>query len=232
MFNIPNNTKPSLSLGGGQAIQPQQTQQQYAQQPIQQQYSQSPTGRGVSLVKGQKVSLSKMDSALRNIKVCLGWDVGDNYDLDTEAFILGSNGRVLGDSWLVFYNQPSSPDGAINHSGDNKTGQGDGDDEIISIDLSRVNQNVDKIVFTVTINEAVQRNLNFSGVRNAFVRVINAETNIELVRFDLSQYFGNFSSLIVGELYLRNGEWKFNSLANGVNEDLFGLCTRYGINVN
>ena len=189
-------------------------------------------GGGVILSKGQKVSLSKMNPNLDLVDVCLGWDVSTNaYDLDSEAFLLGPGERVIGDDWFVFYNQPCSPDGSVKHSGDNTTGAGDGDDEIISIKLSQVNPQVEKIVFVVTINEAKQRNLNFAGVSNAFIRVVDRAQNRELVRFNLTEYYKEVTSMMVGELYKKNNEWRFNPIGNGTNDDLLGLCQRYGVNV-
>ncbi|MDD5793532.1 MAG: TerD family protein [Clostridiales bacterium] len=190
------------------------------------------SGGGVILSKGQKISLSKMNPNLDLVDICLGWDVSTNaYDLDSEAFLLGPNERVIGDDWFVFYNQTCSPDGSVRHSGDNTTGAGDGDDEIISIKLSQVNPQVEKIVFVVTINEAKQRNLNFAGVSNAFIRVVDKAQNRELVRFNLTEYYKEVTSMMVGELYKKNNEWRFNPIGNGTNDDLLGLCQRYGVNV-
>lgn len=193
-----------------------------------------PAGGGVILAKGQKVSLSKMNPNLNEIFVGLGWDIGPNgqgYDLDSEAFILGANGKVLGDDWFVFYNQPASPDGSVTHSGDNKTGDGVGDDEVINIRLSQLNPNADKIVFVVSINEALEKGYNFSNVCNAYVRVVDKSTNKELVKFNLTDYYKEVTSMIVGELYKKGGEWRFNPVGNGVAKDLLGLCEMYGVNV-
>lgn len=234
MINIPNNTKPSLSLDtnsisntlnvGTSSQVPKYNSNNINNVPN--------NSNGVILAKGEKVSLSKFNSKLDEIDVCLGWDASaSGYDLDSEAFILGNNDLVLGDDWFVFYNQPSSPDGSIIHSGDNKTGVGDGDDEIIKIKLSRVNSNVSKIVFVVTINEAKQKGLNFSGVSNAFIRVVDKNQNRELVRFNLTDYYSNVTSMMVGELYKKNNEWRFNPIGNGTDDDLLGLCKRYGVNV-
>lgn len=260
MFNIPNNTKPSLSLnpvnntnngfnntqniqqtfGGQESVNMgNNMNNQFNMQPqyntntnLNNQSINNNSSNGVILSKGQKVSLSKFNAALDEIDVCLGWDVSaQNYDLDSEAFLLGPNDKVIGDDWFVFYNQPCSPDGSVRHSGDNKTGEGFGDDEIISIKLSRVNPSVSKIVFVVTINEAKQRNLNFAGVSNAFIRVVDKNANRELVRFNLTEYYSNVTSMMVGEIYKKNNEWRFNPIGNGTDDDLFGLCRRYGVNV-
>lgn len=237
-------------MGNSQSVpswqQPTQSQQMSSQSPSWQQPAQvaqnvsqqntnsSGKTNGVILSKGQKVSLTKLGGNLTEICVGLGWDLGPNglgYDLDTEAFILGSNGRVIGDDWFVFYNQPASPDGSVVHSGDNKTGDGNGDDEVITINLTRLNSSVDKIVFVVTINEALQRGYNFSNIANAYVRVYDKITGRELVRFNLTDYYKEVTSMVVGELYKKSGEWRFNPVGNGVAKDLFGLCEMYGVNV-
>ena len=194
----------------------------------------------VSLKKGGKVSLSKaaLDAGVTNLKkiiVGLGWDVnrydgGSDFDLDASAFMLDQNNRIIGDDWFVFYGQLNSPDGSIKHSGDSK-GEGDGDDEIIDINLSMVNPNVQKIAFVVTIDEALTRGLNFSMVANAYVRIIDAITNQEIARFNLTDYYSNVTAMVVGELYRYNGIWKFNSVGDGVAKDLAGLCEMYGVQV-
>ena len=218
-----------------QMAQPQMAQPQMAQsQPV---FTNTPrpNGGGVVLAKGQKVSLSKMNSALDLIEVGLGWDVAQNsaipYDLDVEAFMLGANGKVLSDDWFIFYNQPMSPDGSCKHLGDNRTGDGVGDDEIIQLKLSQVNSQVAKIAFVISINEALQRGHNFGGVQNAYVRVIDKSTNKELIKFNLTDYFPDVTSMTVGELYLKNGEWRFNAVGQGLKTDLAGLCGFYGVNL-
>ena len=192
-----------------------------------------PAATGVILQKGQKTSLAKFGNALENIDVGLGWDVANQgvYDLDAECFILGANDKVLGDDWFVYYNQPASPDGAICHSGDNRTGDGTGDDEVINVRLSRVNPQAQKLVFVVTINEAKERGLNFSGVQNAYIRLVDKATNRELCRFNLTEYYSNVTSMVVAELYRHNGEWKMNPVGDGMPADLYDLCIRYGVNV-
>ena len=192
-----------------------------------------PAATGVILKKGQKTSLAKFGNALENIDVGLGWDVANQgvYDLDAECFILGADDKVLGDEWFVYYNQPASPDGSICHSGDNRTGDGTGDDEVINVRLSRVNPQAQKLVFVVTINEAKERNLNFSGVQNAYIRLVDKETNRELCRFNLTEYYSNVTSMVVAELYRHNGEWKMNPVGDGMPADLYDLCIRYGVNV-
>lgn len=194
-----------------------------------------PNGGGVVLAKGQKVSLSKMSANLDLIEVGLGWDTAKNsaipYDLDAEAFMLGENGKVIGDDWFIFYNQPMSPDGSCKHSGDNKDGSGVGDDEVIQLQLSRVNPQVAKIAFVISINEAQARGHNFGGVQNAYVRVVDKGTGKELIKFNLTDYFKEVTSMTVGELYLKGGEWRFNAVGQGLNTDLAGLCNFYGVNI-
>lgn len=229
----PQYSQPTQTQQYSQPVQqqPQYTQQQYNQPVRQQQPTQRPQGNGVHLKKGQKVNLAQNGEVLSNIQVCLGWDVNNQAcDLDASAFMLGANGRVLGDDWFVFYGQTVSPDGSIQHSGDSN-GEGFGDDEIISINLQGVNPNCKKIVFVVTIDEALAKGLNFSMVSNAYVRVVNKTNNQELVRFTLTDYYANVTSMVVGEVYNHNGTWKFNAVGDGVARDLAGLCEMYGVTV-
>lgn len=221
--------QPQMQQPQPQMQQPQ-PQPQMQQAPVQQQ---RPQGGGVHLKKGQKFALAGAGGAqLNKIKVGLGWDIlNQACDLDASAFMLDANNRVIGDDWFVFYGQTNSPDNSIQHSGDNTTGAGAGDDETISITLSMVNPSVQKIVFVVTINEALEHNLNFSMVANAYVRVIDEQTNTEIARFALTDYYANVTSMVVGELYRHNGQWKFNAVGDGVAKDLAGLCAMYGVNV-
>ena len=221
-FNAGNNMGGYTQNMGNQQVQ-------NFQQPVAK--KRPAVGKGVILKKGQKVALSNNGTTLKNIRVCLGWDVlNQDVDLDASAFMLGADNRIIGDDWFVFYGQPQSPDGSVNHSGDSQ-GQGEGDDEVISIALDRVNQSVNKITFVVTIDEALERGFNFSMVSNAYVRVVNADTNVEIARFTLSEYYNNVTSMVVGELYKHNGQWKFNPVGDGVAKDLAGLCEMYGVNV-
>lgn len=221
-FNTGNNMNGYTQNVGNQQVQ-------NFQQPVVK--KRPAVGKGVILKKGQKLALSDNGAALKNVKVCLGWDVlNQGVDLDASAFMLGADDRIVGDDWFVFYGQTQSPDGSVNHSGDSQ-GQGDGDDETISIALDRINQSVNKITFVVTIDEALERGFNFSMVANAYVRVVNADTNMEIARFTLSEYYNNVTSMVVGELYRHNGQWKFNPVGDGVAKDLAGLCEMYGVNV-
>lgn len=227
-------------------VQQQYTQQQpmvqsqYPQQPITQPpqaaqpvvLKQRPVGTGVHLKKGQKTSLSQMNPSLSNIQVCLGWDISNQAcDLDVSAFMLRDNNKVVGDDWFVFYGQTVSPDGSIVHQGDSYDGSAVGDDEIIDIKLNQINPMVKKIAFVITINEARERNLNFSMVSNAYVRVVDKSNGKELVKFLLTDYFSNVTSMVVGEVYNKGGQWRFNPVGNGFAEDLAGLCNIYGVNV-
>lgn len=215
---------------GGYGNQPQMGQPQMQQPAIKKRNF----GNGVVLQKGQKTSLSKMCPGLDLIHVGIGWDLGHNgqsYDLDVEAFMLGSNGKVIGDDWFVFYNQPNSPDGSVNLIASSTDGAGDGDDEIIQVQLSKVNPAVSKIVFIISINDAKVYGYNFSNIANAYVRVVDMRSGKELTRFQLTDYYETVNSMMVGEVYLHNGEWKFNAIGNGVSADLADLCVRYGVNL-
>lgn len=212
---------------------PQQAPMQNFRQQTPAQPKAMPAGNGVILKKGQKTSLTAINPNLKSIRVGLGWDVGMNtgYDLDSEVFMLGANEKVIGDNWFVFYGQLVSPDGSVVHHGDNRTGDGEGDDEIIDIDLSRLSPQVAKLVFVVTINEAREHGYNFGQVSNAYIRIIDNSSGAELVRFSLSEYYKEVVSMVVGEVYLRNGEWRFNPVGMGTGEDLEQLCIKYGVNV-
>lgn len=222
-----------------------QQQTGFGQQPVQNQYQQPVSqpqqfngqpvqkkrnfGNGVTLRKGQKMNI-QADNSVHEIDIGLGWDAAPGYDLDAQAFMLGANGKVLGDDWFVFYGQQTSPDGSMVHSGDSN-GVGDGDDEIIHVNLDKVNPSVQKIVFIVTIDQALQMGYNFQHVQNAYMRVLNKKNNAELLRFNLSDYYANVTAMVVGEIYRHNGVWKINPVGDGVQADLAGLCARYGVNV-
>lgn len=173
---------------------------------------------GVTLAKGGNVSLSKAAPNLTQVLVGLGWDArsttGAPFDLDASALAC-SNGRVLGDEWFVFYNQLKSPDGSIEHTGDNLTGEGDGDDESVLVDLSAVPASCDKIVFPVSIHMADERGQTFGQVSNAFIRVVNQADGQELARYDLSEDASTETAMIFGELYRYQGEWKFRAVGQG-----------------
>lgn len=188
----------------------------------------------ISLSKGQKVDLTKTNPGLKNILVGLGWDInqfdsGSDFDLDASAFLLGENGKTTSDTDFIFYSNLEHPSGAVMHMGDNRTGAGEGDDEQITVDLTKVPANISRIAFTVTIYEAESRRQNFGQVSNAFIRLVNAETDEELVRYDLGEDFSIETAMVVGELYRHNGEWKFNAIGSGYQGGLAALCANYGI---
>ena len=190
----------------------------------------------ISLFKGQKIDLTKGNPKLSKILVGLGWDTkkydgGFDFDLDAAAFLLGANGKVQSDYDFVFYNNLTHSSGAVQHMGDNLTGAGDGDDEQIKIDLSKVPANIDKIAFTVTIHEADSRRQNFGQVSNAFIRIVDEANGKELIRYDLGEDFSVETAVVVGELYRNAGEWKFNAIGSGFKGGLRALCLNFGVNV-
>ena len=188
----------------------------------------------ISLKKGQKVSLTKGNPGLKNVVVGLGWDTnaydtGSDFDLDAAAFCLTDSGKVASQNDFVCFGNLSHPSGAITHLGDNLTGAGDGDDEQIKIDLSKVPAEITKIAFTVTIYEAEARRQNFGQVSNAFVRIFDENTGEELLRYDLGEDFSIETAVVFGELYKNGDEWKFNAIGSGYQGGLAALCNMYGI---
>lgn len=188
----------------------------------------------VNLRKGQKVDLTKGNPSLTKILVGLGWDInqydsGADFDLDAAAFLLDASGKAPGEKEFVFYSNLKDPSGAVQHMGDNRTGEGEGDDEQITIDLTKVPQNIDRIAFTATIYEADERGQNFGQVSNAYIRVVDLATDKELIRFDLGEDFSIETALVVGELYRHNGEWKFNAIGSGYQGGLAALVRSYGL---
>lgn len=188
----------------------------------------------VSLTKGQRVSLDKIAPGLSEVFVGLGWgikatDTGFDFDLDASVFMLGSNEKVISDKHFIFYNNPSSPDPdkSIEQAGDNLTGAGDGDDEVIKINLKNIPTDVQKVVITVTIHEAQQRQQNFGQVTNSFVRIVNAQTKQEVVRYDLVEDYSTETALILAELYRKDGEWRLNAVGAGYQGGLQALLDRY-----
>ena len=190
----------------------------------------------VNLRKGGRVSLSKEVPGLKKIKIGLGWDAnptdtGSQFDLDASLFMLGSDGKVISDEHFIFYNNNTSPCGAVVHKGDNRTGMGEGDDETIEIDLDRVDSVVHSIIFTVTIDEATSRNQNFGQVNNALIRIINQDTNQEITRYELDEDYSIETAINFGELYRKNGNWNFKAVGAGYNAGLEGFCRQYGVDV-
>ena len=190
----------------------------------------------VSLQKGQKVDLTKGNPNLKKVMVGLGWDTnkydgGKDFDLDAAAFLLGENGKVSNDSDFIFYNNLKGAQGAVTHMGDNLTGEGEGDDEQVQVELDKVPASIHKIAFTVTIHDAEQRGQNFGMVSNAFIRIVNEESGQELIRYDLGEDFSVETAIVVGELYRHSGEWKFNAIGSGFKGGLEALCRNFGVNV-
>ena len=190
----------------------------------------------ISLKKGQKVSLTKGTPGLKKVMVGLGWDInqfdtGKAFDLDTAAFLVTASGKVSRAEDFIFYGNLLHPSGSVEHMGDNLSGVGDGDDEQIKIDLSLIPENIVKIAFTVTIYEAEERRQNFGQINNAFIRIYNEENGAELLNYDLDEDFSIETAVVFGELYKNNGEWKFNAIGSGFENNLEGLCTNFGINL-
>ena len=189
----------------------------------------------VSLSKGGNVSLSKEDPGLKKLLIGLGWDArstdGAEFDLDASLFILKEDGQVRGDQDFIFYNNKKSSDGAVEHLGDNRTGEGEGDDEQITVDLSQVPQEVKKMVVGVTIHEAEGRRQNFGMVSAAFIRMVNSESNHEIARYDLSEDASTEAAMLFGEVYRHNDEWKFRAVGQGFNGGLGPMAQSYGVNV-
>lgn len=188
----------------------------------------------VNLRKGQKVDLTKNNPGVSKLLVGLGWDVNDSpggadFDLDAAAFLLDANGRAPSEADFVFYNNVHDPYGAVRHTGDNCTGEGDGDDEQIIVDLRRIPDNIDKIAFTVTIYDALERGQNFGQVKNAYIRVVNPTNDDELLRFDLGKDFSIETAIVAGEVYRYNGQWKFNAVGAGFQGGLEALVRSYGL---
>lgn len=189
---------------------------------------------GVSLSKGGNVSLSKAAPSMKNVLIGLGWEAratdGQDFDLDASAFLLTESGKVRGDADFIFYNNLKSTDGSVEHTGDNRTGAGDGDDEALKINLEKVPAEVQKIAFTVTIHDADARKQNFGMVSGAFIRLVNNDNDIEVARYDLTEDASTETAMVFGELYRHSGEWKFRAVGQGYAGGLKAMCAQYGIN--
>ena len=187
----------------------------------------------LSLSKGGNLSLTKEAPGMTKVLVGLGWDArstdGQDFDLDASAFLLKADGKVRADSDFIFYNQLKSVDGSVEHTGDNRTGEGDGDDEAIKVDLSKIPADIHKIAFTVTIHEAEARRQSFGQVRNAFIRIVNQDTNVEVGRYDLAEDASTETAVIFGELYRHGTEWKFRAVGQGFNGGLKPLAESFGL---
>jgi tellurium resistance protein TerD len=190
---------------------------------------------GVSLTKGGNVSLTKEAPGLTNVIVGLGWDVrsttGTDFDLDASAILVGADGKVISDKHFIFFNNLTSPDGTVEHTGDNLTGEGEGDDEQVKVNLAGMAPEVDKIVFPVSIYDADGRSQSFGQVRNAFIRVVNAAGEAELARYDLSEDASTETAMVFGELYRNGAEWKFRAVGQGYASGLAGIARDFGVNV-
>jgi tellurium resistance protein TerD len=188
---------------------------------------------GLTLTKGSNLSLSKTDPGLNKVLVGLGWDprttTGDAFDLDASALLVGANGKVRSSADFIFYNQPSAVDGSVKHQGDNRSGVGEGDDETIAVELSAVAPDVERIVFVVSIDQADERRQNFGQVRSAYCRVVNQESDTEVVLYDLSEDAAPETCMIFSELYRHNGEWKFKAVGQGYASGLAGVATDFGV---
>ncbi len=189
----------------------------------------------VSLSKGGNVSLSKEEPGLTRILIGLGWDTrttdGTDFDLDASAFLLAAGDKVRGDADFIFYNNLRSTDGSVEHTGDNRTGEGDGDDEAVKVDLATVPAEVQKIAVAVTIHDGEARRQSFGMVSNAFIRVVNDATGREIARYDLSEDASTETAMIFGEVYRHNAEWKFRAVGQGFKGGLAPLARNFGVNV-
>jgi Uncharacterized proteins involved in stress response, homologs of TerZ and putative cAMP-binding protein CABP1 len=190
----------------------------------------------INLQKGQKVDLTKGNPGLKKLIVGLGWDInkydgGADFDLDAAAFLLTDSGKVGNDTDFIFYGNLAHSSESVVHIGDNLTGEGDGDDEQIVVDLTKIPANISKVSFTVTIYDADTRRQNFGQVSNAYIRIMDESTNKELIRYDLGEDFSIETAVVVGELYKHGTEWKFNAIGSGFQGGLSALCKNYGVNV-
>ncbi|AEP85207.1 TerD family protein [Bacillus spizizenii] len=190
----------------------------------------------IQLSKGQRIDLTKTNPGLAKAVIGLGWDTnkysgGHDFDLDASAFLVDAHDNCVNDLDFVFYNNLEHPSGGVIHTGDNRTGEGDGDDEQIIVDFSKIPAHIEKIGITVTIHDAEARSQNFGQVSNAFVRVVDEETQNELLRFDLGEDFSIETAVVVCELYRHGGEWKFNAIGSGFSGGLAALCRNYGLQV-
>ena len=188
----------------------------------------------INLRKGQKIDLTKTNPGLDKLHVGLGWDTNrydgsDDFDLDAVVFMLGADGKAASDADFIFYGNQRHASSSVQSMGDNRTGEGDGDDEVIKVSLSQVPAGIERIAFAVSIYDADVRHQNFGQVENSYIRIVDEATDTELVRYDLGEDFSIEASVIVGELYRYNGEWKFNAIGSGFQGGLAALCQNYGL---
>lgn len=189
----------------------------------------------ISLQKGGNISLSKSEPGLKNILIGLGWDArstdGADFDLDASLFMLKDDGKVRSNDDFIFYNQLTSKCGSVEHTGDNLTGEGEGDDEVIKVDLSRVPADISRLAVSVTIHEADSRRQNFGMVSTAFIRIVNGDTGNEIARYDLSEDYSTETAMRFGDVYRHGGEWKFKAVGQGYAGGLGPLARDFGVNV-
>ncbi len=190
----------------------------------------------VNLSKGEKVSLTKVAPSLKKIMVGLGWDTnkysgGSDFDLDASAFLVDATGKTHA-SGFVFYGNLHGPGDCVVHQGDNLTGEGDGDDEQILIELDKIPSEIEKVAITVTIYEADERHQNFGMISNAYIRLVDNTTSKEIIRYQLDEDFSTETAIVVGELYKHSNEWKFNAVGSGFAGGLASLCHNYGLKTN
>jgi tellurium resistance protein TerD len=190
---------------------------------------------GVKLIKGENISLSKSTPNLKHILVGLGWEArsseGEDFDLDASVFMTAENGKVRRDEDFIFYHQLQSLCGSVEHTGDNRTGAGDGDDEAIKVELDKVPAHIQRLIVSVTIYDAEIRRQNFGQVDEAFIRIVNLDTDQEIARFDLSEDYSTETGMVFGEIYRHGGEWKFKAVGQGYAGGLEALCRKFGVDV-
>lgn len=187
---------------------------------------------GINLSKGGRIDLSKEAPSLKRVGVGLGWDTnqtdtGVDFDLDASAFMVNSSGKIPEDSYFIFYNNLTSPDNSLSHQGDNRTGEGEGDDETLFVELDKIDSSIEEIVFVATIHEAEKRGQNFGQVRNAFIRIYDLDTNQEIAKYDLEEDFSNETAIEFGSLYKKSGSWRFKAVGSGFNSGLQGFVDRF-----
>ena len=189
----------------------------------------------LTLEKGGNLSLSKADPTLNKVLIGLGWDArstdGSPFDLDASLFMVTESGKVRSDNDFIFYNQMKSTCGSVEHTGDNRTGEGEGDDESVKVTLNQVTADIQRLVVAVTIHDAAQRKQNFGLVRNAFMRVANQESKAEIARYDLTEDYSTESALIFGEIYRHGAEWKFKAVGQGYKDGLGPLAKSFGVQI-
>ncbi len=228
IINIENKIKPALNLNSLSSSIDRRADNYNSFKSSNTSYNRNETENNakVKLQKGQKIDLSNLSNDINNIEVKLGWQANNVLDINAEAFLLNSQEKIVSDEWFVFYNQDISPDRSVKlkaRSNSNK--------EIFDISLSKLSPIINKVVFVLTIDEALEKRQNFSQISNAYIEIKDCQTNIKLIRFDLTDYYSQVISMMVGEIYKKNNHWRFNPIGNGIGKDLLGLCNFYGVEV-